>query len=81
MLYKLNNLEGDLRLAQEYAEKINLPEVWTELGKAMLDKGLLKESISSFIRAKNPSMYLAVINIGQNQECYEELVQFLLMAR
>lgn len=81
MLYKLNNLEGDLRLAQEYAEKVNMPEVWTELGKAMLDKGLLKESIASFIRAKNPSMYMAVINIGQNQECFEDLVQFLLMAR
>lgn len=26
-------------------------------------------------------MYMMVINIAQNQECYEELVSFLLMAR
>jgi clathrin heavy chain len=42
---------------------------------------MVKEAIDSFIKAQNPSMYMAVINIGGNQECYEELVQFLLMAR
>jgi clathrin heavy chain len=42
---------------------------------------MLKESIESFIKAKDPSAYMMVINIGQNQECWEELVQFLLMAR
>jgi clathrin heavy chain len=41
----------------------------------------LKEAIDSFIKAQNPSMYMMVINIAQNEECYEELVQFLLMAR
>lgn len=65
MLYKLNNFEGDLRLAQEYSEKINTPEVWTELGKAQLDKNLVKDSINSFIKAKNPSMYMMIINISQ----------------
>jgi len=42
---------------------------------------MLREAIESFIKAGNPSMYMMVINIAQNQECYEELVQFLLMAR
>jgi clathrin heavy chain len=42
---------------------------------------MLKEAIESFIRANNPSMYMMVINIAQHQECYEELIQFLLMAR
>jgi len=70
-----------MRGAQEFAEKTNMPEVWTELGKAQLDQNLLKEAIDSFIKAQNPSMYMMVINIAQNQECYEELVQFLLMAR
>ena len=70
-----------MRGAQEFAEKTNMPEVWTELGKAQLDQNLLKEAIDSFIKAGNPSMYMMVINIAQNQECYEELVQFLLMAR
>jgi clathrin heavy chain len=42
---------------------------------------MLREAIESFIKAKDPSAYMMVINIGQNQECWEELVQFLLMAR
>jgi len=70
-----------MRGAQEFAEKTNMPEVWTELGKAQLDQNLLKEAIDSFIKAQNPSMYMMVINIAQKPECYEELVQFLLMAR
>ena len=77
LLEKQQNLKG----AQAFAEKTNKPEVWTELGKAQLDQSLLKEAIESFIRANNPSMYMMVINIAQNQECYEELVTFLLMAR
>ena len=77
LLYKLNNIRG----AQEFAEKINTPEVWSEVGKAQLDQSMLKEAIESFIKAQNPSMYMMVINIAQTQECYEELVQFLLMAR
>ena len=71
----------DIKSAYAFAEKINQPEVWTELGKAQLDQSMLKEAISSFIKANNPSMYMMVINIAQNQECYEELVSFLLMAR
>ena len=70
-----------MRGAQEFAEKTNMPEVWTELGKAQLDQNLLKEAIDSFIKAQNPSMYMMVINMAQTQEIYEELVQFLLMAR
>ena len=67
--------------AQEFAEKTNKPEVWTELGKAQLDQGMLREAIDSFIKAQNPSMYMMVINLAQTQECFEELVQFLTMAR
>ncbi len=51
------------------------------MGKAQLDQSLLREAIESFIKAENPSMYMPVINIAKNQECWEELVQFLLMAR
>ena len=51
------------------------------MGKAQLDQSLFREAIESFIKAENPSMYMPVINIAKNQECWEELVQFLLMAR
>jgi clathrin heavy chain len=81
MLYKLNNFEGDLNLAQDFAEKISTPEVWSEVGSAQLDKGLVKESIASFIKAKDPSKFMMVINVAKQQQAHEELVQFLLMAR
>lgn len=68
-------------MAQEFAEKTNIAEVWSELGSAQLDKNLLKECISSFIKANNPSKFMMVINIGKNQDCFEELIQFLHMAR
>ena len=55
--------------------------MWTELGKAQLDQNLLREAIESFIKAEDPSMYIRVINQAGNEECYEELVQYLLMAR
>jgi len=77
----LLNKQNDIKAAQEFAEKTNSPEVWTELGKAQLDQNMLREAIDSFIKAKDPSMYMVVINIGQNQECWEDLVQFLIMAR
>jgi len=81
MLYKLNNQEGDMNLATEFAEKTNTPEVWSELGSAQLDKGMLKEAISSFIKAKNASKYMMVINIAKTQDCFEDLINFLQMAR
>lgn len=65
MLYKLNNFEGEMSLAQEFADKIATPEVYSELGSAQLDKNMLRDAIQSFIKAKNPSKYMAVINIGK----------------
>jgi clathrin heavy chain len=59
---KLNELEGDMKMAQEYAEKTNLPDVWTELGTTQLQKDMLKEAIASFIKAKNPKCHANVIN-------------------
>lgn len=70
LLHKQNNI----RSAQEFAEKTNKPEVWTELGKAQLDQGHIKEAMESFIKANEPSMYMAVINIAQNQDSWEELI-------
>ncbi len=74
------NLEN-IKAATEYAEKINKPEVWSELGKAQLDKFAIREAIDAFIKARDPSMYALVIGTANNQDCYEELVQYLLMTR
>lgn len=61
LLEKQNNLKS----AQEFAEKNNLPEVWTELGKAQLDQNMVTDCISSFIKAGNPQMFMMVINLAQ----------------
>jgi len=42
---------------------------------------MLRESIDSFIKAEDPQMYLRVITTANNDDCYEDLVQYLLMAR
>jgi clathrin heavy chain len=70
LLEKQNNLKG----AQEFAEKTNKKEVWTELGKAQLNQFMPIEAIESFIKAENPAMFMAVINIASQQESFEELV-------
>lgn len=77
MIENLKNIKG----ATEYAEKINKPEVWTEIGKAQLDLFQIKEAIEAFIKARDPTMYALVIGTAENQDCFEDLVQYLLMAR
>lgn len=42
-----------------------MPEVWSELGRAYLDQSMLPEAIESFIKAEDPSSYMAVINMSQ----------------
>lgn len=42
---------------------------------------MLRESIDSFIKAADPQMYLRVIQTSNDQDCFEDLVQYLLMAR
>lgn len=67
--------------AAVYADKINTPEIWSELGTAQLDGLRIKESIDSYIKAEDPSNYENVIDIAEQAEKYEELVPYLLMAR
>ena len=42
---------------------------------------MLRESIDSFIKAEDPQMYLRVIAQANNDDCFDDLVQYLLMAR
>ena len=71
----------NIKAATEFAEKINKPEVWSEIGKAQLDQFAIREAIDALIKAHDPSAYALVISTAENQDCYEELVQYLLMAR
>ena len=71
----------DIDRAQEFAQRVQIPAVWSKLANAQLDSGLVQEAIESFIKAKDPSNYVAIIEAVGNAECFDALVLYLQMAR
>ena len=67
--------------AQEYAERVELPEVWSKVAKAQLDGLRVSDSIDSYIRAQDPSNYNEVIETATHAGKDEDLVRYLKMAR
>ncbi|KAG9230443.1 hypothetical protein BJ875DRAFT_520160 [Amylocarpus encephaloides] len=67
--------------AQEYAERVELPEVWSRVAKAQLDGLRVTDGIASYIRAEDPSNYLEVIEIAIHAGKDEDLIKFLRMSR
>ncbi|KAH6312572.1 clathrin heavy chain [Parastagonospora nodorum] len=67
--------------AQEYAERVETPEVWSRVAKAQLDGLRVTDSIESYIRAGDPSNFLEVIEIATHAGKDEDLIKFLRMAR
>lgn len=67
--------------AQEYAEKVELPEVWSRVAKAQLDGLRISDAIESYIRAQDPSNYDEVIEIATHAGKDEDLIRYLKMAR
>ena len=60
---------GNLDRAYEFAEKCNEPAVWSQLARAQLSNGLVKEAVDSYIKADDPSQYMEVVNVAsQNGE-------------
>ena len=72
---------GSIDRAYEFAEKCNLPEVWSKLARAQLKAHLIKEAIDSYIRADDPTNYVEVIAGAEQNSKYEDLVRYLQMAR
>eukprot|EP00918_Siedleckia_nematoides_P052760 GHVU01115232.1.p1 GENE.GHVU01115232.1~~GHVU01115232.1.p1 ORF type:complete len:1420 (+),score=245.63 GHVU01115232.1:120-4379(+) len=71
----------NLDRAYEFAEKCNEPAVWSQLARAQLNHGLVKESIDSYIKADDPSQYMEVVNVASEGGNWEDMVRFLQMAR
>ncbi|XP_076345993.1 clathrin heavy chain 1-like isoform X1 [Tachypleus tridentatus] len=71
----------NLDRAYEFAERCNEPAVWSQLAKAQLEQGLVKEAIDSFIKAGDPSSYMDVVQTAHKTDNWEDLVRFLQMAR
>jgi len=67
--------------AQEYADQVDLPEVWSKVAKAQLDGLRVTDSVESYIRASDPSNYAEVIEIATHAGKDEDLIKFLRMAR
>jgi clathrin heavy chain len=67
--------------AQEFAERVELSEVWSKVAKAQLDGLRVSDSIESYIRANDPSNYSEVIETATHAGKDEDLVKFLRMAR
>jgi clathrin heavy chain len=67
--------------AQEYADRVDVPEVWSKVAKAQLVGIRVSDAVESYIRAQDPSNYIEVIEIGTESGKEEDLIKFLKMAR
>lgn len=67
----------DLKRAYEFAERCNEPGVWSQLAKAQLQQGLVKEAIDSYIKADDPSAYMDVVDTATKQQSWDDLVRYL----
>lgn len=67
--------------AYAYADRVDLPEVWSRLGKAQLDGLRITDSLESYIRAKDPSNYAEVIEIASHAGKSDDLLKYLHMCR
>ena len=67
--------------AQDFADKIDAPEVHSRVAKAQLDGLRVTDSINSYIRAGDPSNFLEVTEIATHAGKDEDLIKFLRMAR
>jgi clathrin heavy chain len=53
---------GNLERANDFAERVNEPGVWSALAKAQLKQGLVKKAVDSFCKAEDPTSYMEVIS-------------------
>lgn len=67
--------------AQEYADQVDIPEVWSKVAKAQLDGLRVTDSIESYIKAQDPANYGEVIETATQAGKDEDLIKYLRMAR
>ncbi|KAA0714460.1 Clathrin heavy chain 1 [Triplophysa tibetana] len=77
LIEHIDNLER----AYEFAERCGDGAVWSRLAQAQLHRGLVKEAIDSYIKAGDTSAYMEVIDSAGRNGNWEDLVNFLQMAR
>ena len=57
----LVNKIKDMDRAKEFAERVNLPPVWSTLGKAYLATDMVADSVQAFMKANDSADYHEVI--------------------
>ena len=62
LIEHVNNLDR----AYEFAERCNDAAVWSQLGRAQLNQGMVKEAIDSFIKADDPTQYMEVVSVASS---------------
>ena len=67
--------------AQDYADRVDMPEVWSKVAKAQLDGLRVSDSIESYIRANDPSNFAEVVDIATHAGKDDDLIKYLKMAR
>lgn len=60
LIDNVNNLDR----AYEFAERCNDSAVWSQLARAQLNQGMVKEAIDSYIKADDPSQYMEVVAVA-----------------
>lgn len=57
---------GDLQRAEDYAEKVNEPTVWSKLGETYLNNSNVVNAMEAFQKCKDHTYYLRVIGLMEN---------------
>eukprot|EP00027_Filamoeba_sp_ATCC50430_P011479 CAMPEP_0168551566 /NCGR_PEP_ID=MMETSP0413-20121227/6241_1 /TAXON_ID=136452 /ORGANISM="Filamoeba nolandi, Strain NC-AS-23-1" /LENGTH=1709 /DNA_ID=CAMNT_0008582101 /DNA_START=58 /DNA_END=5187 /DNA_ORIENTATION=- len=70
---------GNVERAQEFADRINEPEVFSRLARHQLTNGLVKEAIASYLKANDPEYFHDVIHAANQADLHNELVKYLEM--
>lgn len=60
---------------------MNLPEVFSKLGNAYIERYQVTDAIDCYLKAKDHNNYLQLIQAAENDGKFESLIKFLLMAR
>ena len=76
----IENLK-DLERGLEFAKTVDDHEVWSCLARAQLFANRIGDAVDSFIKADDAQSFEVVINMGQQNETWPELIRFLTMAR
>lgn len=67
--------------AYEYAERVNVPQIWSMVAAAQLAEGDIPAAIDSYIKAKDCSNYQEIIRAAEGADEYEPLIRYIKMTR